>query len=94
MNECNSIETLTNTYSNLNVIPSCDQTKFRLNEINKIEDCFNSKIQQRKVLSKTLNKYIAAFDYTEEILICNKSNIYYLFYKCYWSSCSNSKCIF
>ena len=43
MNECNSIECnfieATNTYSSLR-----DQRKFRLNEINKIKDYFNSGI--------------------------------------------------
>ena len=38
MNEFNSIETLTNTYSNMNAIPLSDKTKLRLNEINKIKD--------------------------------------------------------
>ena len=28
------------------------QTKFRLNEINKIKDYFNSEIQERKTISK------------------------------------------
>ena len=36
-----------NIYSNLS-----DQTKFRLNEINKTKDYFNSEIQKRKVMSK------------------------------------------
>ena len=43
MNECNSIKTL-NNYSNLNAVPLSDQTKFRLNEINKIKDYCNSEI--------------------------------------------------
>ena len=64
MNECNSTEKPTNTYSNLN-----DQTKFRLNEINKIKDYFNSEIQERKVMSKKLSKYIAAFDYIDKTLL-------------------------
>ena len=46
MSEFNSIETL-NKYSNLS-----DQTKFRLNEINKIKDYFNSEIQERKIMRK------------------------------------------
>ena len=46
MNEVNSIETL-NKYSNLS-----DQTKFRLNEIIKFEEYFNSGIQERKTMSK------------------------------------------
>ena len=44
-------------------------TKFRLNEINKIKDYFNSEIQERKTMSKTLSKYIAAFDYIGKSLI-------------------------
>ena len=62
MSESNSIET-TNIYSNLS-----DQTKIRLNEINKIKDYLNSKIQERKIMSKKLSKYIAAFDYFENTL--------------------------
>ena len=62
MGECNSIET-TNIYSNLS-----DQTKIRLNVINKIKDYLNSKIQERKIMSKRLSKYIAAFDYFEKTL--------------------------
>ena len=52
MNECNSIETLTNTYSNLNAVALSDQTKFRINEIIKIKDYFYSEIHERKVMSK------------------------------------------
>ena len=48
MNETNSIE----TQSNLDAIPLIDQTKFRLNETNKITDYFNSNIQERKTISK------------------------------------------
>ena len=68
MNECNPIEynsiEVTNTYSNLNY-----QTKFRLNEINSIKEYFNSKIQERKIMSKKISKYIAAFDYIDKTLI-------------------------
>ena len=69
MNETKSIETLTNTHPNLNAIPLSDETKFRLNEINKVKDCFNSEIRERKVMSKKLSKYIAVFDYTGKTLI-------------------------
>ena len=65
MNELNSIE----THSNLNAIPKCDQTKFRLNEINKIKDSFNSEIQERKIMSKKLSKYIDTFDYIDKTLV-------------------------
>ena len=47
MNELNSIE----TQSNLETLPLNDQTKFRLNEINKIKDYFNYEIQERKRMS-------------------------------------------
>ena len=47
---------------NLNAISMSDQTKFRLNEINKIKDYFYSEIQERKAISEKLSKYIAAFD--------------------------------
>ena len=58
MNELNSAE-----------IPLSDQTKFRLNEINKIKDYFNTEIQEIKTMSKKLSKYIAAFDYIDKTLI-------------------------
>ena len=64
MNESNSIETY-----NLTVIPMNDQTKFRLNEINKIRDYFNSEMQEGKAISKKLSKYIAAFDYADKVFI-------------------------
>ena len=65
MNELNSIE----AHSSLDAIPLSDQTKFRLNEINKIKDYFNSEIQERKIMSKKLSKYIVAFDYIDKTLI-------------------------
>ena len=46
-----------------------DQTKFRLNEISKIENYFNSEINQRKLSSKKLSKYVTAFDYRDKVLI-------------------------
>ena len=68
MNECNSIETLAKTHSNLNAVPLSDQTKFRLNEMNKIKDYFNSEIQERKTMSKKLRKYVAASGYFDKTL--------------------------
>ena len=65
MNELNSIE----TQSNLEAIQLSDQTKFRLNEINKMKDYFNSEIQERKTMSKKLSKYIAALDYIDNTSI-------------------------
>ena len=46
-----------------------DQTKFRLNEISKIEDYFNQEISQKKLCSKKLSKYVAAFNYIDRVLI-------------------------
>ena len=46
-----------------------DQTKFRLDEIKKIENYFNSEINQRKLWSKKLSKYVTTFSYIEKILI-------------------------
>ena len=63
MNECNFIET-TNTRLNLST-----ETKFRLNEIIKIKDDLDSEIQERKIMSKKLSKYIAAFYYFDQALI-------------------------
>ena len=45
-----------------------DQTKFRLNEISKIENYFNWEVNQRKLCSKKLSKYVTAFDYIDKIL--------------------------
>ena len=69
MNEPNSIE----TQSNLDALLLSDQTKFRLNEINKIKDYFNSEIQERKTMSERLSKYIAAFDYIDKTLIVSSA---------------------
>ena len=33
-----------------------DETKFRLNKINEIEDYSNSEIRERKIMSKKLSK--------------------------------------
>ena len=62
MNECNSIETIDKT--NLT-----NQTKFRLDEISKIENYFIEEINQRKSCSQKLNKYVTTFDYIDKILI-------------------------
>ena len=46
-----------------------DQTKFLLNEISKIENYFNSEINQKKLCSEKLSKYVTAFDYIDKMLI-------------------------
>ena len=60
MNECNSIE--------IDKTSLIGQTKYRLNEITKIEN-FNQEINQRKSCSKKLSKYVAAFDCIDKFLI-------------------------
>ena len=46
-----------------------DQTKFRLYEIKKIENCFINDINQQKEYSKKLNRYVTIFDYIGKMLI-------------------------
>ena len=46
-----------------------DQTKMRLNEIKMIKDYFNPEINQRKLSSKKLSKYVTTFNYIDKILI-------------------------
>ena len=62
MNKCNSIEAIDKT-------DLSEQTKFRLDEISKIENYFIEEINQRKSCSKKLSKYVAVFDYIDKILI-------------------------
>ena len=62
MNESNSIETIDRT--NLT-----EQTKIRLNKIAEIENYFHQEINQRKSCSKKLSKYVAVFDYIDQVLI-------------------------
>ena len=62
MNESNSIEAI-------DKINLTNQTKFRLDEISKIENYFIEEINQRKSCSKKLSKYVAVFDYIDQALI-------------------------
>ena len=62
MNESNSIKTINKT--NLS-----EQTKFWLCEIIGIENCFHQEINQRKLSSKKLSKYVTTFDYIDKSLI-------------------------
>ena len=62
MNESDSIEEIYKT--NLT-----NQTKFRLDEISKIENYFIEEINQIKSCSKKLSKYVAVFDYIDQALV-------------------------
>ena len=46
-----------------------NQTKYRLSEITKIEKYFIEEITLRKSCSKKLSKYVAAFDYIDNLLV-------------------------
>ena len=62
MNESNYIEAIDRTVLT-------EQAKIRLDKITEIENYFPQEINQRKLCSKTLSKYVAAFDYIDKILI-------------------------
>ena len=62
MNKSNSIEAI-------DKIDLSEQTKFRLDETSKIENYFIEEINQRKLCSEKLNKYVTAFDYIDHALI-------------------------
>ena len=61
MNECNSIE--------IDKTNLTDQTKYRLNEISKIENYFIKEINQWKSCIKKFSKYVTTFDYIDKVLI-------------------------
>ena len=62
MNKSNSIGAIDKT-------DFSEQTKFRLDEISKIEYYFTEEINQRKSCSQKLNKYVTTFDYIDKLLI-------------------------
>ena len=62
MNESNSIEAIDKTILS-------EQTKFRLSEIIGIENYFHQEINQRKLCSKKLSKYVTTFGYIDKFLI-------------------------
>ena len=46
-----------------------EQTKFRLDEISKVENYFIKEVNQRKSCSQLLNKCVTIFDYIDNIVI-------------------------
>ena len=44
-------------------------TKFRLDEVNKINDFFNNEINERKQQINKISKYVAAFNYADKVFI-------------------------
>ena len=61
MDKCNSLE--------IDKTKLTEQMKIRLNKITEIENYFNQEINQRKLCSKKLSTYVAAFDYIDKVLI-------------------------
>ena len=61
MDECNSLESDQETLTEL--------TKIKLKKITETENYFYQEINQRKLCSKKLSKYVTAFDYIDKILI-------------------------
>ena len=57
------------TYSDLTTLSLNDQTKFTLNEINKIKYYFEFEIRERETVIKKLSKYTAALGYIDKTLI-------------------------
>ena len=53
MNELRAVK----TYSDLSTLSLNDQIKFRLNEINKIKNCFEFEIKEREAVIRKLSKY-------------------------------------
>ena len=52
-----------------NLVDLTDVNSYRLNQIDKIRDCLNNEINERKNIIKKLNKYIVGFDYLDKIFI-------------------------
>ena len=53
----------------INNVNLSEQTKFRRNEIIRIEKYFHQESNQRKLCSKKFCKYVTTFDYIDKILI-------------------------
>ena len=79
----------------MNNLELTDITNYRLNEINKVKDYFNSEINDRKNMINKLNKYINNFDYVDKIF-CFVNIIWYVKYSfsCYSSRYTSWYCRF
>ena len=68
-----------------------DVTKYRLDEINKIKEYFNTEIKERKDIIRKISKYIVAFDYADKVFITLPASFGTL---SIWNTCRNSWSIF
>ena len=66
MNESNSIEIIDKEHLT-------EQTKFRLDEISKIQNYCHEEINQRKSCSKKLSNYVTVFAYIDKILVSSSA---------------------
>ena len=57
--------------TNLETITLNKQTIYRLTEINKIKDYFESEIKVQEAIIKKLSKYIMGFDYCDKLFFNN-----------------------
>ena len=73
MAECNSVghgvHETPNMYPNLKAVRLSDQQQFRSNKINEIKYYFVAEIIERDLMSRSLSKYNASFDYFGKLLI-------------------------
>ena len=71
MVECNSIESNSVESFEHNSIDTSNlnNQQFTLNKIREIEDYFITKIKERELMSKKLDKYICFFDYFDKSFI-------------------------
>ena len=53
--------------NDVNKINLSEQAKFRRSEITGIENYFHKEINQRKLCSKKLSKYVTVFNYIDKI---------------------------
>ena len=53
---------------NLETITLNEQTNYRLIEISKVKESFETEIKDQELLTKKLSKYITCFDYADKIL--------------------------
>ena len=56
-------------YPNLKAVRLSDQQQFRSNKINEIKYYFVAEIIERDLMSRSLSKYNASFDYFDKSLI-------------------------
>ena len=54
--------------TSLETIKLEDQSNYRLDEISKMKDYFNEKIQYQQFLTNKRSKYLSIFDYSNKIL--------------------------